>query len=180
MKNKNFIFTLVLLGALILSGFALLKAIQINKQIRASIPYLLDGEQISYFDLMGQDYTYIDHKALDEQKPSLILIFSRPCSPCNKNILYWKKMATLFKNKVDIYGIVLNKSTENFEKLHQAKLNFKIFIPQDIEKFIKNMRIKLNLAQTIVYYKNKVQYLKLGKLDGDEATKVIKKVRALI
>ncbi len=178
-KNRNFVTFLVVVGILIVSGAGFFKLYRANQQNKAAIPYLLKGEAIGYFDLIGDDAHTLDRTALKSKKPSLIFIFSKPCSPCNKNITYWKKISSILKDKVTVYGIVLGNESEAFNFSEQAKLNFKVFIPRDLKAFTSNLRIKLNFAQTIVYHDNRVVHLQLGDLNGDTASGIIRTAREL-
>lgn len=179
MKNKTLILILTLTGLLILSGYTVFRLYQVNERNRAALPYLVNGESITYFNLVDDNAQSSDRSILDDSRPTLIFIFSRPCSPCNKNIVYWKKMAKLLKDKANIYGIVLNDASKAFSFSEEAKLNFKIFIPQDLDTFIQTMRLKMNLSQTIIYHNGGVRKLKLGELDGKEAIQFIDAVRKM-
>jgi peroxiredoxin len=179
MKNKTFYITLVLTGILIISGYTNFRLYQVNAKQRDSLPYLLKGESITYFKMLDGSARTIDKSTLTGKRPSLIFIFSRPCSPCNKNIVYWKKMATLLGDKVNVYGIVLADASHAFNFSETAKLNFKIYVPENISTFSDALRIKMNLSQTIIYHNNSVLNLKLGDLNGQEATDFIKMVKRL-
>ncbi len=109
----------------------------------------------------------------------MIFIFSRPCSPCNKNIPYWEKISQLLNDQVSIYGIIPGDLTEAYNFADKAKLNFKIYVPEDIKKFAEHFRVKSNEARTILY-DGKVRLIKLGDLDGEAAVSIIKLARSLI
>lgn len=181
MKNRTLIIVLVIAGILVLSGYAIFKLYRMNQQAKANMPYLLIGEHVEYFDLLDEDANPISASTLEKDRPSIILIFSRPCSPCNKNIVYWRKIAEVLEKDVDIYGIVLGSASEAFNFAEEAKLNFKIYVPEDLEKFIKKQRIMLNFGQTILYTAdNGVNYLKMGPLEGDEAVSIINMAKKMI
>ncbi|MCP4221443.1 MAG: hypothetical protein GY765_42855, partial [bacterium] len=169
----------VIISISILSGFGLFKLHSKGMEYKSAIPYLLHGEAIDYFDLLGEDSQSADHKTLQSELPSLIFIFDRPCSPCNKNLAYWKRIAGLLEGKVNVYGIVLGNMQDAFNFSETSKLNFGVFVPKNVQQFVESMRIKINLPQTIIYHNNKVQYIKLGNLNGEEATDIIKTSRTL-
>lgn len=179
-KDRSFKLILVIISMLIVFGFGFFKLFNINQKLRAEIPYLVPGENIDYFDILGQDAQTRDRSVLDNNRPSLIFIFSRPCSPCNANIKYWKKITGILKEKADVYGIVLGEINETFELTEKAKINFNVYVPEDLKRFTENMRVKLNFPQTIIYHNGKVVSLKLGTLEGEDAGKIIKTVKALI
>ncbi len=173
MKNKTLNFALVVLVIVILFGFAVFKLYRMNEQTKASLPYLAIGERIEYFDLIGEDASQINVSVFNSERPVLIFILSRPCNPCQKNMKYWQKMKEILLDRVDFYAIILDNATSAFSFSEQANLNFKVFVPVDLNRFIQKMRIKLNLPQTILYVKNEVKYLKLGELEGEEAVNII-------
>lgn len=173
-KDKTFVFGLILIGIIIVAGFVIFRLYQINEKNKQELPYLLQGEGIEYFDLIDEDAHQINASVFDGgQRPALIFIFSRPCSPCDKNIAYWRKMKEILKDQVDFYGIVLDETNAAFNFSEEARLNFKVYVPVDLDGFNRKLRIKLNFSQTILYDQGEVKYLKLGKLEGDEATRII-------
>jgi hypothetical protein len=180
MKVKAVNYVLIMLAILILFGFTVFKLVRVNEQTKAKIPYLVTGERIEYFNLIGEDAAQIDASVFRSDRPALIFIFSRPCNPCQKNFKYWEKMKEILGDRVDFYGIILEGTALAFEFSKKANLNFKIYIPEDVDRFIQAMRIKLNLAQTILYTKNGVKYLKLGDLEGEESVNIINMAKKLI
>jgi peroxiredoxin len=178
-KNTIFTLTLIFLSIIFILGFALYRCMLVNKRLKAEMPSLTVGEKINYFDLNGVDENKVDIIAFRNSQPSLIFIFSRPCSPCNKNIPYWEKISELINGQVSIYGIILTDLTEAYNFADDAKLNFKIYVPEDIKKFAEHFRIKSNEARTIVY-DGRVRLIKLGDLDGEAAVSIIKLARSLI
>lgn len=179
MKNKTFILTIIFLPVIIILGFTLLKCIQSNKNLKKSLPYLTVDESSEYFTLIGMDENIVDRSVLKKEHPSLIFIFSRPCSPCNKNIIFWKKMAEVLKDKVTIYGIIIDSFSNAYNFYDKARLNFKIYIPADIKQFIEKWRLKLNYPQTAIY-QNRIKFIKLGDLTSSETIKIIKMVRKML
>ena len=174
---RNYIKFIPLLIIIILSIF-IIKLIGTNNSLKESLPYLIKGEKIKYFNLIDNDGKKIDEKILKHDFPSLIFIFSRPCSPCNKSITYWKRLSSILKGKVNVYGIVLSNATEAHSFSSNAKLNFPIFIPEDINIFIKNFRIKINLPETILY-KNGVVHLRLGEINYKDVTQIVRKAKGV-
>lgn len=179
-KDRTFSLVLVIIGLTLISGFGFFKFYQVNQELRAAMPYLMPGQAIEYFDILGQDAQSRNVSILEGDKPALLFVFSRPCSPCNNNIIYWKKIAALLKNKVKVYGIVLGKIDETFELTEKAKPGFDVYVPEDLETFIKSMKLQLNFPQTIIYRNNRVVYQKMGDLTGPDAASIIKKAKSLI
>lgn len=173
MKKINLSCILTIIGISIIFGFVLFKYNQRLQQITNSIPYIVPGDSIEYFELTGMDTSKLSASDLSIEQPVLIFIFSRPCSPCNKNIPYWKKIAKILNSRITTYGIVLSGLTEAYNFSEKAKLTFPVYVPNDIKQFIKKMKIKFNLPQTILYHKDKVYLTKLGKLDGDDTVDII-------
>ncbi len=126
------------------------------------------------------DTSKITASDLSKDQPALIFIFSRPCSPCNKNIPYWNKIGKIIEGRATIYGIVLSDLTEAYNFSERTQLAFPIYIPNDLNQFIKEMKIKFNLPQTILYHRNKVYFTQLGLLNGDDTTDIINTVKKLL
>jgi hypothetical protein len=180
MKESKLFYSLVLVGIIILAGFAIFRLYQINQKTKQELPYLLQGENIECFDLVDEDAQQVDASVFSSGRPALIFIFSRPCSPCDKNIVYWRKMREILEDQVDFYGIIPGNATKAFNFSEKAKLNFKLYVPVHLNEFIQKMRLKLNFSQTILYARGEVKYLKLGKLEGEEAVNIINMAKELI
>jgi peroxiredoxin len=173
---KNFLIVSSLVALIVVLGFLIFKLAEENRKIRSFLPFLIPGEKISYFDLIGENGENIDATLLDFQRPSVIFIFSRPCSPCEKNIAYWKKIFSIAKDKADFYGIVIDEPAAAFNFAHKANLKFKIYVPDDYQKFVDHLRLKTNFAQTILYHEHvKLSYW--GELDGKRATRIIDEIK---
>lgn len=131
--------------------------------MRNSLPSLAIGEKIKYFDLISTDGNKIDLTNLNNKGPSVICIFSRPCSPCDPNIEIWRSIKSILKDKVKIYGIAITDLSEAKELLEKKYVNFKLYIPLDKDKFIKDFHIRSDYSQTILY-DNEVRALYFGTL----------------
>jgi peroxiredoxin len=165
---------IILIIVVIFSTFSIVKLVRANNRLREHLPYLIAGEKIKNFDLIGMNNERITLGHIREsKKPILIFIFSRPCTPCNANIVYWKRMSEILKGRAIVYGIVLDdfKNANDFSL--SANLNFDIYVPDQIGRFIKCFRLKFNLSQTILYHSNKVKLLKSGDLSNEDAFRFI-------
>ena len=180
MKGKYVNIILILLATLILFGFAVFKLYQVNEQQKANLQSLVIGETIDYFDLISDDSSRLNSSVLDSSRPALIFILSRPCNPCQENFKYWRKIKEILGDRANCYGIILDDISSAFTFAQDAQLNFKLYVPLDINKFKEKLRIKLSLAQTILYTGGQVKFLKLGTLDGEEATEIINLTKTFI
>jgi peroxiredoxin len=177
--KKPHVWMVISLAVVVVAGFMIFKLLRINTQLRAHIPYLLPGEKIEYFDLVDGTGRKINSADLSNPRPGLIIIFSQPCSGCDKNIPFWKKIADVAGEKIKIYGVVLDSYGAAFEFENRANLNFSIYAPEDIGKFKESLRIKFNYAQTLVYHKG-VKFSHVGELENRDTVKIIKLIRNLI
>ncbi len=178
MKDKTFIFILAIISIFIISGFIYYKLIQKNKLVKNSLPYLTSGEKIDYFSLIGENGDEIDASTLKEDNPTLIFIFPHECTLCEKNLIIWKRIVSILEGRVNTYGIILDDMSEGLKIKEKTNLNFQLYIPADIEKFLKQFRIKSNLSQTILY-DNGVRLLTLGELAAGDTKELIKFCREI-
>jgi len=177
MKKNTTISVLCLL--LLFSLFANYKLFLIKQEYKNLIPYLLVGEEIKNVDLIDSDAQLIDPSQITKGV-SVIFVFLKRCSPCDKNIIYWKKIAQMFENKISVTGVVLNTPTEGFNFEKEAKLNFRVYVPDNLTKYTKDMRIRLNQSQTIVLRDGKVKLVTMGDLSGKNAIEIINKIKGLL
>ena len=174
MSKVKYFGILTLLSWSILSAYLVFRLVQENQKIKNELPYFMPGERINYFDLISVDNNSVDASVLrNSKKPSLIFIFTTPCSPCNKNIVFWNKLADIVKDKVSIYGIILDDVSQAYSFSESSKSYFGIYVPKRIDEFKNNMRLKLNIEQTILCEANKVKFAYIGTLDINELSKFL-------
>ncbi len=176
MKNKIFS---VLFVVLVMSLFANYKLLLINKQYKSFIPYLLVGEKINNLDLIDKEAQMINSKSFSSGV-SVICVFYKQCSPCDKNIIYWKKIASMFEKRIQIIGVVINSPTEAFSFEEKAKLNFKVYVPDNLTKYTKDMRVLLDQSQTIVLEDGEVKRVIMGNLTSQNAIELINLIKGLL
>jgi hypothetical protein len=178
-------FNLILITFVFISltlGYALYRCAQVNRMLRASLPYLIAGESLPLEKLVSVASQNVDEMILNSKQSVVIFIFPRPCTVCAKNIVYWNKMQTIFGNKVPVYGIVPDSLTNayNFwEESGKQKIKFPVYVPDDLKEFLKNFRLRLNSAQTILVNRGKIKHIIVGDLEGDTAIDFIKRVKTL-
>lgn len=179
-NNKIFALILVLFAAVIFLGFSLFKSIQRNEELRLLIPYLLPGEKIETLALICVDEKDQDITALEKDRLYLLYVFPRTkCTVCDKNLVVLKKVQKLLKGDISILGILLKTPTEAMDFAQKASLNFPIYVPGEIEKFIDLVRIKMNLSQAIICTGNEVRRIEMGDLTGGKAGELVKLLRRL-
>jgi|GEM_PF-1912484 len=162
---------------IVVETYVIIRQAKTARDFRKEVPLLLKGEKITYFDMMDADGKTIDSSTLEKNPLSLVYIFDRPCSRCNKNIDYWKKIRSLADNRLPVHAVVLDNYSEMLELHKSGFLNFKLYTPVDKERFTRAMRIKLNLAQTIVLERGTVQSVKLGLLSHEDFMEIVTMIK---
>ena len=114
---------------------------------------------------------------MNKSQVNLIFIFKQPCAPCNQNLSLWRRIAGVVKDKnVNVYGIWLGNQGEMFDLQETSGLDFTIYSPLELEQFKRSLVIKYNYAQTILYIDKKAEFVRLGNLDGDDYTSILKRI----
>jgi len=176
-KNRIYLITIICLIFLttIETYILINKSIKIKK-IESMIPVHYSGNKIDYFDVRDSQKNTISIEEIKKNELSLVFVFSEPCSPCNKNLLYWKKISAIFSLKIPIYGVTLKIYKKNDRIKKAIKANFNIYVPLNLNKFKKTMKLNSNLAQTIILKKNLIYYIKLGDLDPNDYFEIVRKI----
>ncbi len=170
----------VLLAVIIFLLYALFKCVNTNKALKEAIPYLMIGETLGSPGLLSANERYPDLKEFPTDKPSLFYIFPRVnCTPCDKSIIFLKKFSKILGDSVSVSGVVLGKMSEAYDLSQKAKLEFPVYVPEDIGQFIAKFRIKLNLSQTIIFSGNETRYIWLGDIKSGNFEEIIKLLRGL-
>jgi hypothetical protein len=178
MKKRNELIFLVLISIIVVCLYIIYKQNQRYNSLVNSFPSLTKDERIKYFDLIEvnkekSEAKMISESILSNKKPSVIFIFSRPCTPCEKNIVFWKKIQKILSNKIEVYGIVINTPSDAFDFVNKVELPFPIYIPKDRDKFINKFRLHWKVSQTIISIKKLVKYIKIGNLTSDDTKNLI-------
>lgn len=176
MKNKYFFLCASLIAVILVLGFVIIKLINQSHMLRSYIPHLLVGDKIEYFELVGMTGEPVDLELLNPDQPTLIFIFSRPCTTCDKNIEYWKKIARMVEGRADVFGIILAAPEVAIDFAEKAKLRFEVYVPNNIDSFIEHFHARLNISQTILY-QGMVRQLYIGELTGELAGRLIDSIR---
>ncbi|MCP4213165.1 MAG: redoxin domain-containing protein, partial [bacterium] len=130
------------------------------------------GETIEHLDLIGADGRNINAASL-EKNTHILVIFDTPCSKCNKNLPIWNKLAVLSKGTdVKVHGIVPDEPGKAVKFAETKAAIFDIYSPVDLETFRADLRVRINLPQTIVYQDGKIKYISLGLLGRDGYVKI--------
>ncbi len=153
---------------------------KVNRDLAEKIPFVTSNDIIEYFDLTGVDESRASLQDLKDQDQSLIFIFSRPCTPCNQNIIFWNKIAQIIGKKKKIYGIILSDLTEAYNFSQKANLEFTVYVPDDLEKFKKSWKIKTDHSKTILMRRDRPASTFIGNLEAEDTSKFITKARELM
>lgn len=175
-KNYFFIFAIILL---LLSGYFNYKLFKVNRYYQQALPYFIPGERIDYLGLQSTDEKAPNPEKLDDSAIQILYIFSQPCSPCDKNIIYLKKFARLLDKSVIIRGIAIGTLSEGYDLAQKVDLGFNIFIPQDLDRFKKEFRLKFKSSQLIVCRGRTVLYVKTGEISSEEFPEILNMIRSL-
>ena len=81
----------------------------------------------------------------------------------------WNRMAKIISNS---YCVLLGDASEAFEVKENANLSFDFYVPNDIDKFKKKFRVKINSVPTLLCRGNKVVFVYNGKITGDVFTHI--------
>lgn len=175
-KAKNYLLPMAI-ALLIFSGYLNYRLFNLNRQYQNALPYYIVGEKIDYLDLQSTDENVPGLKELPENKVSILYIFSRPCTTCDKNLIYLKKFGRLLDKSVAIRGVVLGNLSEGYEFTQKAKLDFNIFVPEDLKRFIHEFRLKFSYSQLIVCRGKEIMFVKMDELSTDEFVRILKMIR---
>jgi len=176
--KKNIIIPSILI-LLFFSIYMNYKQYALNKHYKNLIPYLLVGEEIENVDLIDKDAQLIDPMQL-KKGVSVVFVFLKECSPCDKNIVFWRKFAKLFDKKISVTSVVLNTPTEGFKFAEKAKLNFNVYVPDDLPKYVRDMKMSINQSQTIILKDGRVEMVRVGILDSETAIEIMSKIKGLL
>ena len=88
-------------------------------------------------------------------------------------------MAQILGKKANIYGIILNDLTEAYNFSQKARLKFKVFVPDDLDKFKESWKIVSNKSKTILLRNKRPVSILLGNLNAEDTSLLIRKIREI-
>ena len=182
-KRLHANYLLTILFILIVFGFVLFKSTQSNQRLKNALPFLTVGEKVPDLKLIDITTENAEEISPDTSGTSIFIIFPRPCTICAKNIDFWNKMSSFFKNKIRFYAIVpgsMNDAFNFWKSGGEKSLKFPVYVPNDLESFLKEFRLRLKLSQTILIAGGEIKRILMGQLDGDSAKTFIRHTKELI
>jgi peroxiredoxin len=174
-STRNVIMTLLVLVCITVIGF---QAVQIKK-LKASLFTFDHGDTLPQLELQNLDNNPPDSSGFS-QGISVLLIFKTPCSSCNANLNSWNNLAKFFGDRINVLGIIPDGDPAAFRLIEEQKVNFPLYMPQNKDAFSRKMRLKLNMAQTIVVHNNKVKAIKIGALSAEDLNFLVSTIKTLI
>lgn len=175
----TYLFVLLITILLIEAYFLISQNNRLKRQLatlRNSGHHLLIDElapSIEVVDLEGKSENINFSKI---NKKSLLFIFSLPCVPCEKNFAFWQRLYATLKQDAYIVAIAMAELNEAMFLKNTDVIKFQIYIPKDKNKFGSSYRV-FALPQTLLIdNKGKIQWIKLGNLNGDDYNEIKKLV----
>lgn len=162
---KKAFFLVVSLTGFVLAG---LLAYQINltKHFKSQVPHLTVGESVPAVSFMNSGDQPVAMSGF-EDLPILLFVFERPCTTCTSNIPFWMKLSELAGERAHVLGIILDRG-EMISIAETKRLPFKLVSPVDGDELLRAWRLRLNLAQTMIVKGNRVRFVRLGNLMGED------------
>jgi hypothetical protein len=165
MKKKVSILEVFLTVCLLICLGIIGKLIINTRTLKENFISLVPGDTMADLELMSLDNKPIDKTVFNSPNPLMICIFEIPCMKCNFNLGPWKALTSYFGQRITVIGILVEGDPEAFNLLNDGRVNFKLFLPVDKEKFKRKMRLKTKLAQTMIVFNQEVITVTLGNLD---------------
>lgn len=142
-------------------------------RLKMSNVFLAVGDELKQLDLTDISNNQMTHRL--NNGVSILFVFEKPCSPCNKNINYWNKIAILLRKSAQSYGII----EDDFENAKELKMHnrviFPLYTPVNAEEFRRILPTSINLPQTVVVRDGKISNLYVGQLDADLVKEIVQK-----
>ena len=180
MKNKNVstlnvILTLLILVQTIIIGFLYIK----NKKISQNQIIFSAGEPLPALELLNLDNTPQETDTFAEGV-TVLFIFKTPCSACNSNLGSWNKITKFFGNRIKVMGIIPDGDPAAFQLVDEKRVNFSLYVPADQNTLREQLRLRLNIAQTMVVVDNKVMTSKIGILSPEDLQSLVFGLKKII
>jgi len=173
--KKIYLMIIALIVTVITLCLLLYLNMQSKEKLVDKLANLQVGESIDEMALISEDGTTVNRLNVRTYEMTAVFIFSRPCSPCNKNIPFWRRISSL--KKAEIFGIIVEDVTKMANFAESMNLNFKLYCPEEINKFKENFRLKFDLAQTLLLMHGKIIYVKVGDLTPQDYFEIAKKLK---
>lgn len=171
--RKIFVAISIVLGIVLTIFLAFL--ITRAEHFRKLVPFISPGEKmpnVSFIDEMNCPFDHRDYLS----KPIFFFVFERPCSTCTRNIIVWKKIAEIVKQRAYVFGIIQDK-TEMMKIAKRNGIPFSLISPVDFRVFKNTWRVHLDISQTYLVVKDRVIHVVLGNIDGNEMWNIMQELK---
>jgi hypothetical protein len=140
--------------------------------LKKKVPHLIVGDYalpIEVIKINGEE-EFINFN--NNYQKTLLFILSSSCVPCDKNLIFWRRLGYQLRNKARILLISLGEWEDMHNLKSYLKVDIPIYIPENKEKFIQDYRIR-NFSQTVLIdEKGKVEWIKANGLNADDYFKL--------
>jgi len=175
-KRSGYLVPVLILFLVLMLVFMMFNQKKQIDRLKAGNVFLSVGDDLKQLELVDIANNQKTHKLNDGV--SILFVFEKPCSPCNKNINFWNKIAILLREKVQTYGIIEEDFSNARETKLQNRVVFPLYAPVDVDEFRKVIPTSINLPQTVVVMNGKVSNLYVGQL-SPESVKDIMQIAGL-
>jgi hypothetical protein len=86
-------------------------------------------------------------------------------------------MHEVIGDKIEIIGLIPAGHQDAFAFEDKARLKFKICIPETLADVKDKLKIKMNLPYTMVIDKNRVAFIKVGDIEAEDLTTILRLIK---
>ncbi|MCP2519684.1 hypothetical protein NLB65_01265 [Candidatus Aminicenantes bacterium AC-335-B20] len=135
--------------------------------LRKEIPHLIPDDYAPPIEAVNLDgkIEFID---FNNNKKTLLFIQTNSCIPCDKNLIFWRRLSYQLKDKARVLLISLRELKDARNLKSYLKVDIPVYTPKNREKFIRDYRISKFSQTILINGKGKVEWIKTGELDGSD------------
>ena len=148
-----------------------------NTEIICQNQTAFHNKNVPYVILKDMESSYLALGKQNDNKLYLCFVFETPCFPCNDNIPFWESIFTLTNNSITCFGVLNPDQSDDFSAL-KKRVNYKIYVPEEIEAFREAFHLeKEHQAITFLYRNNTILEFHIGNFDGQTFTNFVNRCK---
>ena len=177
-KLVNFLIGILILLILVEMVILIIQNRKLKAQIialRKEIPHLIPGDYalpVEVINLEGK----IEFINFNNKRKTLLFIQVDSCIPCDKNLIFWRRLSYQLKDKARVLLISLKELEEARNLKLYLKVDIPVYTPKNKEKFIQDYKISKFSQTILINGTGKVKWTKASELNADDYFKLKKLV----
>ena len=99
---------------------------------------------------------------------SLVFILPKSCVPCEKNIVFWKRLYEQVINDIEVIGVIVGGMQQAVALRDVMKVGFPLYVPENADRLAEDFKVSVLSLTLLVKEDGKIGWMKGGDINADD------------